>query len=328
MNFLVQALTYPSDENEKVEVWTWILSFVSWCAYTVGLTCASATFTHYVSQQAIGRFSWLHECSSPKEKKSDFAQRKKTLILIRNNLRSTYFLAGFFFGNCAWVIYNSLGSGIPEMKTIIRGVRLKDYLTFPTLVSKVGGLAMALGSGIPIGKMVSLRAFEFFLFAFTLHHQGPFVHLASVVSNQLAILASKFDSAFASETRRTECLVAGCAVGVACTFSAPVGVTVNAFFQTSFSPDAFVVDEIPLFVLLGIVCGVLGALYITLYRSVVMFLRNNKYAKRMFQQNWIVYPVCVSFAYSVVSFPLGLGMFSTGRVRLSISNNTNYMIHA
>ncbi|EPB67884.1 hypothetical protein ANCCEY_13023 [Ancylostoma ceylanicum] len=129
------------------------------------------------------------------------------------------------------------------MKTIIRGVILKDYLTFRTLVSKVFGVALSLGSGVPIGKM------------------GPFVHIASAVANQMSLLAAKFDSGFGNETRRSECLAAACAVGVACTFSAPVGVTINAFFQTSFAPDAFAVNELPF----------------------------------------------------VISFPHGLGMFSTGR---------------
>ncbi|VDM54498.1 unnamed protein product [Angiostrongylus costaricensis] len=62
-------------------------------------------------------------------------------------------------------------------------------------------------------------------------------------------------------------------------------VTVNAFFQTSFAPDAFVVNEIPLFIVLGIFCGGMGAMYISLYRRVVLFLRNNKYAKKVFQQH-------------------------------------------
>lgn len=40
------------------------------------------------------------------------------------------------------------------MKTILRGVVLKDFLTVRTLISKVVGLTFSLGSGIPIGKMV------------------------------------------------------------------------------------------------------------------------------------------------------------------------------
>lgn len=38
------------------------------------------------------------------------------------------------------------------MKTILRGVTLKEYLTFRTLVAKVVGLTATLGSGMPLGK--------------------------------------------------------------------------------------------------------------------------------------------------------------------------------
>lgn len=49
------------------------------------------------------------------------------------------------------------GSGIPEMKTILRGVVLKEYLTLKTFVAKVIGLTCALGSGMPLGKEVRTR---------------------------------------------------------------------------------------------------------------------------------------------------------------------------
>lgn len=47
-----------------------------------------------------------------------------------------------------------LGSGIPEMKTVLRGVVLKEYLTFRTGVAKIVALTAALGSGMPLGKEV------------------------------------------------------------------------------------------------------------------------------------------------------------------------------
>lgn len=47
-----------------------------------------------------------------------------------------------------------LGSGIPEMKTILRGVILKEYLTLKAFVAKVVALTAGLGSGIPVGKEV------------------------------------------------------------------------------------------------------------------------------------------------------------------------------
>ena len=43
------------------------------------------------------------------------------------------------------------------MKTILRGVALKEYLTFKTLVAKVIGLTATLGSGMPLGKEVSYK---------------------------------------------------------------------------------------------------------------------------------------------------------------------------
>uniref|UniRef100_A0A8D1C8P4 Chloride voltage-gated channel 2 n=1 Tax=Sus scrofa TaxID=9823 RepID=A0A8D1C8P4_PIG len=128
----------------------------------------------------------------------------------------------------------AVGSGIPEMKTILRGVVLKEYLTLKTFVAKVIGLTCALGSGMPLGK------------------EGPFVHIASMC----AALLSKFLSLFGgiyevrgtlggegrgdgwaagltltclsphsrqNESRNTEMLAAACAVGVGCCFAAPIG---------------------------------------------------------------------------------------------------------
>lgn len=50
------------------------------------------------------------------------------------------------------------------MKTILRGVVLKEYLTFKTFVAKVIGLTCALGSGMPLGKEV-----EFIFFSSQFH---------------------------------------------------------------------------------------------------------------------------------------------------------------
>ena len=226
------------------------------------------------------------------------------------------------------------------MKTILRGVILKDYLTLRTLISKVIGLTFSLGSGIPIGKM------------------GPFVHIASIVANLLSNVAANVDGAYGNECRKSEMLAAACAVGVACTFSAPVGgvlfsieattmyfsvrnywrgffaaacgaiffrllpvvwfkndVTLLAFYQTYFPKDAFEAEELPFFALIGLFAGFIGVVFITFYRSVVMFLRQNHWAKKFFQRNWIVYPIVVAFIVASITYPRGYGRFLTGRVR-------------
>lgn len=90
------------------------------------------------------------------------------------------------------------------MKTILRGVVLKEYLTFKTFVAKVIGLTCALGSGMPLGKEVENPAPTPFPFSklhvigivssFVSSHllpQGPFVHVASLC----AALLSKFMAA-------------------------------------------------------------------------------------------------------------------------------------
>ena len=51
------------------------------------------------------------------------------------------------------------GSGIPELKTILRGVVLKEYLTLKAFVAKVIGLTAGLGSGMPVGKEVGTPAY-------------------------------------------------------------------------------------------------------------------------------------------------------------------------
>lgn len=43
------------------------------------------------------------------------------------------------------------------MKTILRGVVLKEYLTLKAFVAKVVALTAGLGSGIPVGKEVRLQ---------------------------------------------------------------------------------------------------------------------------------------------------------------------------
>lgn len=46
------------------------------------------------------------------------------------------------------------------MKTILRGVILKEYLTLKAFVAKVVALTAGLGSGIPVGKEVGGRPWD------------------------------------------------------------------------------------------------------------------------------------------------------------------------
>jgi chloride channel 2 len=48
------------------------------------------------------------------------------------------------------------------------------------------------------------------------------VHIASIVAMQLSKLITTFHGIYENESRKSEMLAAACAVGVACTFGAPV----------------------------------------------------------------------------------------------------------
>ena len=70
------------------------------------------------------------------------------------------FLVLFSAGFVHLVAPQAVGSGIPEMKTIMRGVVLKEYLTVKTLIAKMVGLTATLGSGMPLGKVYKVEEFQ------------------------------------------------------------------------------------------------------------------------------------------------------------------------
>lgn len=112
------------------------------------------------------------------------------------------------------------GSGIPEMRAILHGADLNSYLTSRVLITKILGLCAVVGGGLPVGK------------------EGPFVHVASIMAKMVTRILERVEKCFSTgfcaspefgETRtlnkkpNSEVISAACAVGVACTFGAPIG---------------------------------------------------------------------------------------------------------
>ncbi|PAV86995.1 hypothetical protein WR25_12720 isoform D [Diploscapter pachys] len=124
------------------------------------------------------------------------------------------FLAAFI---CHLISKQAVGSGIPEVKVIMSGFKMPNYLTLKTLVAKMLGLTLAIGGGLPIGK------------------EGPFVHVGAIVSTLLTKATARFQYSafFSNEGRESEMLSSGCAVGIACTFSAPIGAVLYSIESTS-----------------------------------------------------------------------------------------------
>ncbi|EDO41473.1 predicted protein, partial [Nematostella vectensis] len=250
-------------------------------------------------------------------------------------------LITFSVGFTHLVSPHAIGSGIPEMKVILRGTVLSRYLSLRTLIAKVVGLLTALGSGIPIGK------------------EGPFVHIASMVSRSLGKFLISFKGIYTNESRNTEMLGAACAVGVSSCFGSPIGgvlfsievtstyfavrnywrgffaavcgafafrllavfiqeeETITALFKTNFRVDfPFDIEEFIAFALIGIVCGFGGALFVYTHRKIVdlhRLYRNTKVA-RFLQSNRFIYPAIVTFVIATITYPKGLGQFMAGQL--------------
>merc|ERR1740131_516042 len=243
------------------------------------------------------------------------------------------FLVLFSTGFVHVVAPQAIGSGIPEMKTILRGVILKEYLTFRTLIAKVVGLTATLGSGMPLGK------------------EGPFVHIASIVATLLTKLVTSFQGIYANESRNSEMLEAACAVGVACCFASPIGgvlfsievtsvyfavrnywrgffaaiigaivfrllsiwfedeETIVAVFRTGFSMEfPYDPQELLVFTFIGVVCGLGGSLYVYLHRRYVLWMRGSKQLTKFLQKNRFIYPFLVSMIISAPSSPTTPGL--------------------
>ncbi|XP_069474889.1 chloride channel protein 2 isoform X2 [Ambystoma mexicanum] len=264
--------------------------------------------------------------------------------------------ANIFLQYMAWVTYpvvlitfsagftqilapQAVGSGIPEMKTILRGVVLKEYLTLKTFVAKVVGLTCALGSGMPLGK------------------EGPFVHIASLCATLLSKFMSLFGGIYENESRNIEMLAAACAVGVGCCFAAPIGgvlfsievtstffavrnywrgffaatfsafifrvlavwnrdeETITALFKTRFRLDfPFDLQELPAFAVIGIVSGFGGALFVYLNRKIVQFMRKQKVINRFLMKKRLLFPALVTLLIATFTFPPGFGQFMAGQL--------------
>lgn len=105
---------------------------------------------------------------------------------------------------CVQVAPASAGSGIPEVKCILTGGSLSQFLILPVLVAKCVGLICAVGAGLPLGK------------------EGPFVHIAACCGAQLLKL-KVFKGLHGKRDAAEKVLLCAVSVGVGATFSAPIG---------------------------------------------------------------------------------------------------------
>ncbi|XP_053156554.1 chloride channel protein 1 isoform X2 [Hemicordylus capensis] len=295
----------------------------------LGLVMALVSWgVDYASAKSLQAYKWMYKEMHPSIPMQYLAWVTYPLVLI--------LFAALF---CQLVSPQAVGSGIPELKTIMRGVVLKEYLTPKAFVAKVVSLTAGLGSGIPVGK------------------EGPFVHIASICAAVLSKFMSIFCGVYEQPYYYTDVLTVGCAVGVGCCFGTPLGgvlfsievtstyfavrnywrgffaatfsafvfrvfavwnkdaVTITALFRTNFRMDfPFDLQELPAFAVIGICSGFLGAFFVYFNRQVVLSVRRHTALSQFLTKYRLVYPGVITFLIASVTFPPGFGQFMAGEL--------------
>lgn len=118
--------------------------------------------------------------------------------------RRLYFAAGTEAIACSKSLIFAIGSGVPEIKSILSGFVIRGYLGSTTLLVKSVGLALSVASGLSLGK------------------EGPLVQISSALGNVTARSFKKFRR---NEGLRREIISAAAAAGVAVAF----GMLLNVF---------------------------------------------------------------------------------------------------
>lgn len=186
------------------------------------------------------------------------------------------------------------GSGIPEVKCYLNGVRIWRVVRLKTMLVKASGILFAVASGLPVGK------------------EGPMIHSGSAIASGISTGKSsllKWDTGFFKEFRsdayKRAFITAGAAAGVGAAFGAPIGgiifaieevgsfwnieLTVMVFVCAAIAPwtlqllmhpdglesgkvsglidfglisGSYSYKDIPFLIVLGILCGGLGAIFI------------------------------------------------------------------
>ncbi|PPQ79064.1 hypothetical protein CVT26_003969 [Gymnopilus dilepis] len=215
-------------------------------------------------------------------------------------------LAIVFAGSAALLVVTyaplAFHTGIPEIKAILGGYVFDAFLTPWILLIKALGLALAVASGLSLGK------------------EGPLVHVACCVAYFLSRLFKEFRH---NEAQKRKILAAAAAAGVSVAFGSPLGgvlfgleeldtfanesdvmwrgfvasavAAVSLQWVNPFGTAKLVLFQIP-WVILGIIGGILGSLLIRL--NVEIALRRNA----LLRQWPILEVVCVSAVTAAVSY--------------------------
>ncbi|KAM3863470.1 H(+)/Cl(-) exchange transporter 7 isoform 2-T2 [Diretmus argenteus] len=149
--------------------------------------------------------------------------------VVKENIEKFTEMGGLSISLILWAVLNSAfvmvggiivaffepiaaGSGIPQIKCYLNGVKIPRVVRLKTLVVKVGGVICSVAGGLAVGK------------------EGPMIHSGAVVAAGVSQGRStslkkdfKIFEYFRRDTEKRDFVSAGAAAGVSAAFGAPVG---------------------------------------------------------------------------------------------------------
>ncbi|XP_027468035.1 H(+)/Cl(-) exchange transporter 7 isoform X3 [Zalophus californianus] len=308
-----ESLDYDNSENQlfleeerrinhmafrTVEMKRWVI-----CAMIGILTGLVACFIDIVVENVAGL-----KYKVVKDNIDKFTERGglSFSLLLWATLNSAFVLVGSAI--VAFVEPVAAGSGIPQIKCFLNGVKIPHVVRLKTLVIKVSGVILSVVGGLAVGK------------------EGPMIHSGSVIAAGISQGRStslkrdfKIFEYFRRDTEKRDFVSAGAAAGVSAAFGAPVGgvlfsleegasfwnqfLTWRIFFASMISTFTlnfvlsiyhgniwdlsspglinfgrfdtetmvYTIHEIPIFIAMGVVGGILGAVFNALNYWLTMF---------------------------------------------------------
>lgn len=248
---------------------------------------------------------------------------------------------GFIAAACvSFISPYAVGSGIPEIKSILSGIDLSRVLGMRTLLAKIVGILCATGAGLVVGRT------------------GPFMHASTIIAHQMMQLRT-FSNIRKNQITRYQMMIAALAAGVTANFGAPIGgllfsieitgtnclfgslwkgllcattcaiifeasrtltggVAFAAVYEFDFSVKHIGMVELLSFVGMGIVCGLFGAFFVYAYEKMVRF----RLRYQVLRQSRIGLVTVVTFFSAIAIYLSGpFGRLSLSKEMVALLNN-------
>eukprot|EP00041_Stephanoeca_diplocostata_P025152 m.651939 g.651939 ORF g.651939 m.651939 type:complete len:803 (+) comp22684_c0_seq2:98-2506(+) len=270
---------------------------------------------------------------------------------------------------CGAFALEAKGSGIPEIKCFLNGIKRRGWLNLKTMIVKVLGVLFSVSATMPVGK------------------EGPMIHSGAIVGAGLPQLKSTqfgFDFrflAFRTDHAKRDFVAAGAAAGVSAAFGAPIGgvlfsleegasfwtqtltwkttlTSIMALFTLRFflagtapsnSPDATsgwgrisavsLVDfgtftyankplwdivDVFIFIAMGILGGLLGALWCYLQKSLTQWRMRMKFTVRQQMMEACFFCFVNTTVFFLASMSLGKCEQLVAKVNGTVITNTSF----